>query len=88
MNGGYVKRKRSNGKKYRLRVRRLARALAFYANPDTYHAIGMLPDPPCGEFMDDFSPVPWSDYNRWMPGKRARLALRWERPAAASSAKE
>ena len=51
----------------------LREALDFYADPQTYLAIGFLPDPPCGEFMED-----WSDTGPewgWRPGKRARKAL-------------
>jgi len=52
-------------------------ALEFYACPSTYHAISFVSDPPCGEFMDDFDGDHESDfYTRWMPGKRAREALR------------
>jgi hypothetical protein len=54
----------------------MIKALQFYGEPATYHAIGFFPDPPCGEFMQDFSddhedPV----YDRAMPGKFARAAL-------------
>lgn len=42
--------------------------LEFYGNPDTYFAIGFLPDTPCGEFMQDFSEVA----GVMRPGKRAR----------------
>ena len=64
----------------RASVARLEAALEFYADPDTYCAIGFFPDPPCGEFVDDFSDVDNEDYRRPMPGKRARAAL--ERRAA------
>ena len=52
-------------------------ALAFYADADTYHAIGFFPDPPCGDLMEDFSEhgdrlYPEGDQR---PGKRAREAL-------------
>lgn len=58
------------------RVRELEEALAFYADPDTYCAIGIFPDPPCGEFINDMSEVhPDYGYNRPMPGARARRAL-------------
>jgi hypothetical protein len=60
---------------------RLVAALAFYASPDTYFAIGFFPDPPCGEFMDDFSEHGYEDYppEDVRPGKRARQALsEWE----------
>lgn len=51
-------------------------ALEFYADPDTYCAIGFFPDPPCGEFIDDFSDDHGNEnYRRPMPGKRARAAL-------------
>jgi hypothetical protein len=49
----------------------LVRALLFYADPETYFAIGFFPDPPCGEFMRDFGKT---DYGR-KPGERARRTL-------------
>lgn len=48
-------------------------ALEFYADPETYLAIGFFPDPPCGEFMDDWSDT-GPEYGA-RPGKRARQAL-------------
>jgi len=60
------------------RIEALEAALEFYANPETYHAIAMLGDRPCGEFADDFSEDEWtkeSGYDRPMPGKIARAAL-------------
>lgn len=53
------------------RIAALEEALAFYADPDTYFAIGFMADPPCGAFVDDASEV--DGYPR--PGKRARTAL-------------
>ena len=52
-------------------------ALAFYADPDTYFAIGIFPDPPCGDFMEDYSEHGSDDYPHGdqRPGKRAREAL-------------
>ena len=55
----------------------LREALAFYADPETYFAIAVLADRPCGEFADDFSEV-WWEPARGMeekPGKRAREVL-------------
>lgn len=49
-------------------------ALEFYADPDTYSAIGFAFDPPCGGFVDDFSATGYP-YDRPMPGQRARKAL-------------
>jgi hypothetical protein len=49
-------------------------ALAFYADPDTWFAVGLFPDPPNGPIMDDFSE--WDGRQR--PGDRARTALQWE----------
>lgn len=60
------------------RLRELLETLEFYANPDTYMAISFDDDPPSGEFMDDFSECDWAAYNRPMPGRRARIALRIE----------
>lgn len=52
-------------------------ALEFYADPATYHALSIWADPPCGEFMDDFSEDHGDKfYDREMPGKTARAALR------------
>ncbi len=53
------------------RVAALAGALEFYADPNTYTAIGFLADPPCGDFVDDFEVI--GDAGR--PGKRARTVL-------------
>ncbi len=50
---------------------KLRKALEFYADPETYFAIGFFPDPPNGEFMDDFSETELG----YKPGKRARIAL-------------
>lgn len=52
---------------------RLWLALAFYADPETYHACAFAFDPPCGEFSNDFSYD--ADYDRDMPGKLARETL-------------
>lgn len=49
----------------------LQQVLAFYADPETYFAIGFFPDPPNGDFMEDFSET---ELGR-KPGKRARVAL-------------
>jgi len=52
-------------------------ALMFYGNPETYHAIGFLPDPPCGAFAEDVGDDHvHPNYPRPMPGKRARETLR------------
>jgi len=45
-------------------------ALTFYANPDTYFGVGFFPDPPCGDFVNDF------DETCRKPGKQARKALK------------
>lgn len=58
------------------RVQRLIDALEFYADPETYHALAIWADPPCGDFMEDFSEDHGDPfYNRPMPGKTARAAL-------------
>lgn len=55
---------------------RLAEALEFYADPASYFAIAFIPDPPCGEFMDDFSDDHGDgDFPGYRAGKRARAAL-------------
>jgi hypothetical protein len=57
-------------------LRRLATAeaaLSLYADPDSYFAIAIWSDPPCGWFADDFGPDDeFPDYERPMPGKAAR----------------
>jgi hypothetical protein len=51
-------------------------ALVFYADPETYYAIGFFPDPPCGEFMEDFSDDHGDEAPPgFRPGKRARKAV-------------
>ena len=58
------------------RIAALEEALEFYADPDTYCAISFWSDPPCGEFMEDFSEDHgYFDYDRPMPGARARAVL-------------
>jgi hypothetical protein len=55
----------------------LATALAFYAEPETYHAIFIVPDRPAGGFADDFSEDHGDPfYKRPMPGAKARAVLR------------
>ncbi len=53
-------------------TKQMVEVLEFYANPETYFAMGFLPDPPCGEFVDDFSAV---DELGMKPGKKARAIL-------------
>lgn len=54
----------------------LVKALKFYADPATYHAVGFWFDPPCGGFDEDFSADHGDEfYQREMPGKTAREAL-------------
>ena len=49
----------------------LAEVVGFYANPETYFAIGFFPDPPNGKFMNDFYETELGQ----KPGKRARAIL-------------
>jgi hypothetical protein len=55
-------------------------ALAFYADPGSYHAVAFHFDPPCGGFAEDFSEDHGEPfYDRPMPGATARRALaRWQ----------
>lgn len=64
--------KRPAEDKLRARIAELEAALEFYANPDTYFAIGFFPDLPCGDFMDDFEEI---DIRGYKPGKKARECL-------------
>jgi hypothetical protein len=47
--------------------------LAFYGCPETYYAVAIAFDPPCGGFDKDFSYI--AEYQRDMPGKLARKAI-------------
>ena len=54
----------------------LVEALHFYADPESYHAIGLMIDRPAGGFADDFSfDHGHKEYDREMPGKMAREVL-------------
>ena len=53
-------------------IERLKSVLRFYADPNTYFAIGFFPDPPCGDFMTDFGETEVG----YKPGKMAREALK------------
>jgi hypothetical protein len=57
----------------REQMRALEDVLEFYADPDTYFAIGFFPDEPAGEFMNDFEDL-GIEFG-YKPGKRARAAL-------------
>ena len=52
-------------------LRRAYKVIKYYANPETYFAIGFFPDPPCGDFMKDFSETDLG----LKPGKKARKFL-------------
>lgn len=53
----------------------LLETLLFYASWETYFAITVMGDPPCGPFIDDFSDVETEyGFNTWRPGRRAREA--------------
>lgn len=52
-------------------LREATEALSFYADPETYFAIGFFPDQPCGAFIDDFEEIDGVE----RPGKQARAAL-------------
>lgn len=43
----------------------------FYGDPETYFAVGVLGDSPCGEFVEDFDETELGT----KPGKRARAFL-------------
>lgn len=71
-----------NRRSHQRMVRRHDRALilaietlALYANPESYHAIAMLYDRPCGWFEGDVSKTDHPHYDRKMHGAAARKAL-------------
>jgi hypothetical protein len=49
--------------------------LALYANPESYHAIAMIYERPCGWFEGDVSKTDHPHYAREMHGDAARKAL-------------
>ena len=49
--------------------------LALYANPESYHAIWLVCDHPCGWFEEDVSKTDHPHYSRKMHGAAAREAL-------------
>jgi len=53
-------------------VERLRDTVEYYADPETYVAIGFFPDPPCGDFINDCDETEYGV----KPGKRARNALK------------
>ena len=56
--------------------RQMYEALTFSADPESYFAIGFLPDKPCGDFADDFSDDHGhEDIKGFRPGRRARAAI-------------
>jgi len=51
--------------------------IEFYADPEQYHAIMFVADRPAGAFADDFDEYHGNSfYDRPMPGKTARLAIK------------
>lgn len=58
-------------------VRDLAEALIFYADPESYFAVGFWFDRPCGDFAEDFDGNHNNSmFDRDMPGAKAREVLR------------
>jgi hypothetical protein len=79
-----------DGERTRAENQRLREALAFYADPGTYHACAFYFDPPTGGFDEDFDEDHGDEfYDRPMPGKTARAALAlpepWESPRVVES---
>jgi hypothetical protein len=54
-------------------ITELHAALEFYASPDTWYAVLLFADPPCGEIANDYSMIEEEGCER--PGARARAAL-------------
>lgn len=75
-----VKRDLDEAKCGEARCAQLEEALKYYADPNTYFGVGFFIDAPSGGFDEDFDEG-HEDYDRPMPGKRARAALtHTERP--------
>lgn len=56
--------------------RLLIETLEFYAAPESYFAIVISGDSPCGEFAEDFEEIEEMGQKEPRPGARARAALR------------
>ena len=60
---------------------KLVEALTFYGDPDTYFAVGIFGDSPCGEFVNDIDEVVFVDEDDnevdrvSKPGKLARTTI-------------
>lgn len=54
----------------------LIKALEFYANPETYFAIGLFPDFPCGKFINDIGICTLNGVKTKKPGALARKTLK------------
>lgn len=73
-----VKAMRKRERQYRRLCGMLLDTLSIYGDPDFYFAIAILPDRPAGGFADDADKRHRAthDYERPMPGKRARASIR------------
>lgn len=66
---------RADINRYRLLCGKLFDALAEYSDPEFYHAISFLADPPCGGFADDWGDVEHPHYPDGKPGRLARETI-------------
>lgn len=55
------------------KIEDLVETIRFYADPESYFAIGFFPDSPCGEFINDFEEI--NKNLGYKPGKKAREIL-------------
>ena len=53
-------------------LKKIMDVLDFYADPETYFAIGYLGDKPCGDFIKDFSETQIG----YKPGQKSRKILK------------
>lgn len=61
-----------------VRVQQLERGLSFYADPDTWFAVWVQGDRPCGQGADDISLIEEHngfEFDRFVPGRLAREIL-------------
>lgn len=61
-------------KQYERALSAAIETLSLYADPESYHAIAFLCDPPCGWFSKDVGKVNHPHY-KYKPGKQARKTL-------------
>lgn len=63
---------RDDPQQLRKKLAIMVAAVKFYAEADTWFAVALFPDLPCGPIIDDYDEA---NDGRIRPGKRARAAI-------------